>query len=338
MEYWINKNGLAYSTEFQEKAGLDPTKAAKIEETRRLGESKFAFDSGSGAIRQALENEKGITLAEAEMLQGKWRADHPNARNDGDDKEPKMIQDTNGNWILNPNAKNLTPGDLAYLEGLRPKPDSVDLITMGSEKKKQLMEELGLPKPGGSGGASSLDETIKLFGILNEPMKLQMTQISNTLAEAMKTMTAAIEKIGQPKGEDPALKEIKDELKTEREERHKLEIKQSTDALTLERQEREKLSTEVQNLKNRPPAGAKDVPDLISEVGAGVIGELKGLREVFGPAVASKITGTGGGTLPKQTEKIIIAGIKEAGKDAANIASGIDPRVRELAAKNFGKG
>jgi hypothetical protein len=329
LDFWIQTHGLVFTEEYQDKSGQEPLGSKQREEKLKDIERAYAFDTSSGNIRQAMEGERGLTLAAAEELKAKWRADHPITNET--DKEPKMIQDTNGNWMLNPNAKNLTPGDIAYLEGLRPKPDSLDIMAMGEEKRRQLQESLGI-KPGGSP-----DMNDRMFTLIQENMKLQMAQANTVMADALKAMTAAIEKLGT-KTEDPVVAAIREQnrlllekLDTEREARHKTELDRRDD-------EARRLAEEVKVIRSTAPAGSKTEMDVITDIGQDFKNEMSGLRtDIMGFVMKYPpgfVKGSGA-SIPSDQKKIIISGIKDTIK---NGPPGVISEVKQMGKDLFGKG
>ena len=334
LDFWIQTHGLTFTDEYQNKSAQEPMDEKRRSEKERDQERAYAFDTSSGTIRQAMEGERGLTLSAAEELKSKWKADHP-GNNDGG-SEPKIIQDGNGQWILNPNAKNLTPGDVAYLEGLRPKPDSFDLMEMGEEKKLRFMTMLGIKV-----GGANPDVSEKYFNLMQENMKLQMAQSNTVLADAIKNMTTLIEKVGTPKAEDPivttmkaqveeqkkANEDLRKRLDDEREERHKAELARRDE-------ETKKLSDRVAELAGRPPAGAKSELDLIDNGIKDLGNKIDHAGDTLSKVILSKFANPSA-PLPPEHKKIIIEGIKQ---DAARAA---DPealaRVKAMASKYEGK-
>jgi hypothetical protein len=65
IDFYLQKASIQPTSEYEEKAGLLPGEAKRLNETKKEAERNFAFDPSSGTIRQAMENERGITIAEA---------------------------------------------------------------------------------------------------------------------------------------------------------------------------------------------------------------------------------------------------------------------------------
>jgi hypothetical protein len=316
IDFYLQKASIQPTSEYEEKAGLLPGEAKRLNETKKEAERNFAFDPSSGTIRQAMENERGITIAEAEMLKGKWLVDHPNAKG-GDDKIPKVIYDENGVAHPNPNAQ-MSPYEVRGIDAMN-QPGELSQILQNEDLKERASKIFGKgeEKKGAIFGMS-IEEFTAIRTLFTPPVDPEIKEILKKLAE------------GGAKTEDPALTLIKAQLEEqkkqtelmrqkmdeEREARHKSELERR-DAQAAE------LNKKVEELAKTRTTGSKDVPDLISEGFAGLKEEAHAIGAHFGPALASKLNGPG--TLPTDQKKIIIAGIKEAAKGGAN-----SPAMNEL--------
>ena len=319
LDYYIKFCNLKPSEGYNEKVGLQPGQVKEVEEKKKEAEKIYYFDDMTGRIRPPMKDEVGMTLEQAKYFKSIWLQDHPDSNHD-DGREPKMIQDANGNWIVNPNAKNLTPGDIAYLNGLQPKPDTIDLITMGEEKRKQLQEAMGV-KSGGN-----TDMTERLFNLQQENFKLQMAQSNTMLTDAIKAMTEVIKEVNKPKPDDPMLTAMKAQLEEQRKQNEALLKRLDDDRESRHLEEIGKLKEQIAAVAKQP-MGAKNELDVLSEVGRDISGNLK--------QAGADLVG-----LLKQNPPPMMKGDREAVKEGLknivnNPAPNIPPKVKELAKNHW---
>ena len=115
IDFYLKKANIQSTAEYEEKAGLLPDRAKNLDNLKKEADRIYGFNESNGTIRQAQDGEKALTRQQAEAMKADWLADHPKATNDPKDEAPKYIKNENtGMWMINPDAKNLTPGDYAY--------------------------------------------------------------------------------------------------------------------------------------------------------------------------------------------------------------------------------
>ncbi|MDD5731018.1 MAG: hypothetical protein PHN57_07840, partial [Candidatus Omnitrophica bacterium] len=117
LDYWIQINGLTASPEYLTKAGLSKDEVKEKEEKEKEAPRVWAFDPVSGTARQATQGERGLTREELDQARAMWVQDHSKTKETDDGGVSKFTKDEpTGIWKINPNAKNVTPADIAYVE------------------------------------------------------------------------------------------------------------------------------------------------------------------------------------------------------------------------------
>lgn len=133
MDQWFAETGVPISPEIREKAGMTKDEMKKNEETEKDdGDVRYVFDDTTRQIRMAKVGEKGGTLAQAKELKRL-------AEEEDKEKTPSpFIQDGEGNWTLNPDAKITGIEYLAFqsIKKSQEKGEPADPITAMAEAAK----------------------------------------------------------------------------------------------------------------------------------------------------------------------------------------------------------
>jgi hypothetical protein len=284
LDMWVTMYNLPVSEEYIKKS----TKA--VNEERGMAdkdpEAKFTVTIDGDII--VAEGAK-LTRSEAEATASQIRKRKQEEANAGNknDKEDVFSFDEMGGIHIVPGAKLSSQDFMMYqmVEKMKQMGDTRSALQIIQEQ--QALDDIrGIKRDGGSSDTSK-----EMLNLVMENNKLQIAQITTTMTttmtEAIKGMTAAVEKMGT-KTEDPMVAEmrkqndlLRQQVETEREARHKAELEHRDN-------EAKDLKARVDELAKRQPAGAKDVLDVASEIGTAAVGELKGIRSDI-PAILTTI-------------------------------------------------
>jgi len=149
IEQWFAERGLDIPLEIQQMAGMTADQIHEADKkTKEEGEVRYIYDTDVNQVRMAKEGERGGTLAQAKEL--KKMAEE----SEGAGAESPFVQDSEGNWALNPKAR-VTGVELMAFHSLRQAQekgepfDPITAMTKAAEQMRILREGFG-------GGGSTL--------------------------------------------------------------------------------------------------------------------------------------------------------------------------------------
>lgn len=335
LDYYIKFCNLKPTDGYTEKVGLLPGQAKQVEEKKKEADRIYFFDSVTGDTRPPRQGETGMTSDQAQSFKDLWDKKHPSGiPNTGN--EPEFIPGPDNTMIPNPNKKYSLLEHQA-LDAINRPGEITQLIQ--SEELKRKAQDAGI-LPGGGHGSTDMND--KYLTMMQENFKLQIAQSNTVMADALKTMTVAIEKMGTKPPEDPVLALVRAQLdeqkKTneaillrldaEKEERHKIELRHSAEELA-------KVKEQITILTNRPAAGEPTEMSVIKDTLTGVgsqVGEIgKTISGLANQFVSAKL---GGGPRTSGQQKIIDT-IKDGAR--STIKSGGDDELKALGANIFEK-
>jgi len=241
---------------------------SELAEKEKKGGKKvtYVYDTESSQVRMAREGEIGGTLEQAKELKKMSGED----KGKGEEESP-FIQDSEGNWDLNPKAR-ITGIELMALDSLRRShekgepADPIEALGKASEKMKIYREAFG----GGEGKSPEW---------MSDPAKfIEMVRTisgEGTPDRGLKQQIAGLEKVVADMKED----------------KYREQIETQQNQIRALAQEIKGLGETVADLK-RPVTGKTEM-DIISEVATGglefVKTELPGMRRDLKEALAGNI-------------------------------------------------
>ncbi|GAI92317.1 unnamed protein product, partial [marine sediment metagenome] len=161
----------------------------EVAEREKGKEVKYVYDSDAKTVRMAKEGEIGGTLEQAKEL--KKMAEE--GKGQQGEKSP-FIQDKEGNWALNPEAR-VTGVELMAMESIRKAQergepaDPIEALSQAAEKMKVFREALGgtgAKLPDWMTDPTKFIETVERIsggGKGDEALKQQVTSLEKTLTD-----------------------------------------------------------------------------------------------------------------------------------------------------------
>jgi len=234
IEHWFAEKGVEVPEEALRTAGLrtseirereEEEKARRDEEEKR--KAKFFVDQETGQIRAAKEGEKALTWDEAERVADRMKKER--SKVDREEKEPPFIQDSEGNWMLNPRAR-IGGLELLAFEAVRRSQERGEFQDPFEILKERAREvEVMRSVFGGGKETGGLSETVEALLKVkeltggDEETKNLLAGIYNRLKEG-----------AEGRGQSEEVKALREEVQTLRGE--------------LERKEKERLEDQIRQM------------------------------------------------------------------------------------------
>jgi len=329
LDHWTAINKIPYPEEIREEAEM-PAQELKQKKSGKT-EEKYSVDTETGAIKVASTTDKAALtwdeagklskeikkgIEEQEKKAAKAEAkEKAEAKASEGEKESPFLQDSKGNWIINPKAR-VSGMELLAFEAVRKSQekgepaDPFEILANQAERIETMRSVFGGGK-GGGGFLDSVEDLLKLKTLLGTD-----EDTKNLLAGIYKKLTEE----GGGKGESEEVKGLRTDLKDMREE--------------LQQKERERLEGQITNLNTAMTDMRADLARARTEARAtdeyGIMSEAIKMVDRRMGAIEGTIRGAMG-----KSPGLLPAGVKEELTQAISEESVEEQALDKLAEKVF---